>query len=113
MITSSAEVYAQGFTDISMDLAEPAGLLSSYGIIQGYPDSTFRPDKYITRAEMAKIVTVTAGLSEYSKDMTSAYGDMKGHWAESYVDLADALNLIKGITPTAYGPDNLIRFEEA
>ena len=112
-LTSPTEVYAQGFTDISKDLAEPAGILSSYGIIQGYPDGTFKPDKFVTRAEMAKIVTVTAGLSEYSRDMASAYNDMKGHWAESYVDLAGALNLVKGITPNSYGPDNLIRFEEA
>ena len=119
-LTSFTEVYAQGFTDISPgftdispDLTDPAGLLSSYGIIQGYPDGTFKPDKFVTRAEMAKIVTVTAGLSEYSKNMTSSYEDMKGHWAESYVELAGVLNLVKGITPTTYGPDNLIRFEEA
>ena len=112
-LTSFTEVHAQSFTDITGELADPAGLLSSYGIIQGYPDGTFRPDKFVTRAEMAKIVTVTAGLSEYSKDMTSAYDDMKGHWAESYVELAGALNLVKGITPNTYGPDNLIRFEEA
>lgn len=112
-ISSFTEVYAQQFTDIGRELTEPAGLLSSYGIMQGYPDGTFRPDKFVTRAEMAKIVTVTAGLSEFSKNMTSSYTDMKGHWAESYVELANTLDLVNGITPTTYGPDNLIRFDEA
>lgn len=108
-------VYAQNYPDISKDayLKEAVGLLSGYGIVQGYPDGTFKPEKAVTRAEMAKIVTVTAGYYEYSKNMTSVYEDMEGHWAENYVELADVLNIVKGISPTAFGPDNLIRYEEA
>lgn len=112
-LASFTNVYAQSFPDISKDIVEAAGLLSGYGIVQGYPDGTFKPEKQVTRAEMAKIVTVAAGLSEYSKNMTSVYDDMHGHWAESYVELANVLNIVKGISPTAYGPDNIIKFEEA
>jgi len=112
-LASFTNVYAQSFPDISKDIVEAAGLLSGYGIVQGYPDGTFKPEKQVTRAEMAKIVTVAGGLSEYSKNMTSVYDDMHGHWAESYVELANVLNIVKGISPTAYGPDNIIKFEEA
>ena len=45
--------------------------------------------------------------------MTTVYEDMRGHWAESYVELANVLGIVKGISPSAYGPDNLIKFEEA
>lgn len=116
MATSSfINVYAHKFPDINRDthLDEAVGLLSSYGIVQGYPDGTFKPDKEVTRAEMAKIVIVAAGFFEYSKNMTSVYEDMHGHWAESYVELADVLNIVHGISPTKYGPDNIIKFEEA
>lgn len=112
-LASITNVYAQNFPDIKKDLEEAVGLLSGYGIIQGYPDGTFQPEKNVTRAEMAKIVTVAAGYYEYSKNMTSIYEDMHGHWAESYVELANVLNIVKGISPTAYGPDNVIKFEEA
>lgn len=114
-LAASVNAYATSFPDISKDsyLEESVGVLSSYGIIQGYPDGTFKPDKAVTRAEMAKIVTVVAGFYEYSKNMTSVYEDMHGHWAESYVELANVLNIVKGISPTTYGPDNLIKFEEA
>ena len=114
-LASLTSVYAQTFPDINKDthLEEAVGLLSGYGIVQGYPDGTFNPDKKVTRAEMAKIVTVVAGYYEYTKNMTSVYEDMHGHWAENYVELADVLNLVKGISPTAYGPDNLIKYEEA
>ncbi|WP_326911438.1 S-layer homology domain-containing protein [Sedimentibacter sp. MB31-C6] len=108
-------VYAYSFPDINNDpiLIEAVDVLSSYGIIQGYPDNNFMPDKIVSRAEMAKIVTIASGYSEYSKNMTSVYDDMKGHWAESYVELADVLNLVKGISKNTYGPDNYIKFEEA
>ncbi len=112
---SFTNIYAAGFPDISRDfyLEEAIGVLSAYEVIKGYPDGTFKPDRVVTRAEMAKMVTVAAGLHEYSKNMTSVYEDMHGHWAESYVELADVLGIVKGITPSIYGPDNLIKFEEA
>lgn len=107
--------YAADFNDIKKDpyLENAIGVLSGYEAIQGYPDNSFKPSGIITRAEMAKVVTVAAGYNEYSKNMTSVYEDMHGHWAESYVELADVLGIVKGISPTAYGPDNLIKFEEA
>ena len=114
-VASFANIYAAGFPDIKKDpyLEEAIGILSSYKVIQGYPDNSFKPDRIVTRAEMAKVVTVAAGLHEYSKNMTSVYEDMHGHWAESYVELADVLGIVKGISPSTYGPDNLIKFEEA
>nr|WP_312576796.1 S-layer homology domain-containing protein [Sedimentibacter sp.] len=106
--------YPHVFSDIEGDSSEQAvNLLSSYGIISGYPDNTFKPDKSVTRAEMAKIVTVAAGYYEYSKNMTSVYDDMEDHWAESYVELANVLNIVKGTSNNTYGPDNFIKFEEA
>lgn len=109
------DAYALNYPDINKDLSleQAVGLLSSYGVINGYPDGTFMPEKNVTRAEMAKIVTIAAGFSEYSKNMTSVYKDMNGHWAESYVELANVLNIVKGISPSMYGPDNTIKFEEA
>ena len=114
-VASFANVYAAGFLDVKKDpfLEEAIGVLSGYEVIQGYPDSSFKPDRIVTRAEMAKVVTVAAGFHEYSKNLTSVYEDMHGHWAESYVELADVLGIVKGISPSAYYPDNLIKFEEA
>jgi len=106
--------YPQMYSDIGKDPSEQAvHLLSGYGIINGYPDGTFKPDKPVSRAEMAKIITVAAGYYEYSKNMTSVYEDMVGHWAESYVELANVLNIVKGTSKNTYEPDNYIKFEEA
>lgn len=106
--------YTNGYSDIEGDQGEEAvRLLSGYGIISGYPDNTFKPDNSVTRAEMAKIVTIAAGYYEYSKNMTSVYKDMEGHWAESYVELANVLNIVKGTSKNTFEPDNFIKFEEA
>ena len=112
-VASFINIYAAVFPDIKKDpyLEEAVGVLSSYKVVQGYPDNSFKPDRIVTRAEMAKVVTVAAGFNEYSKNMTSSYEDMHGHWAESYVELADVLGIVKGISPSVYGPDNLIKFE--
>ncbi len=105
---------AETYTDIKEDSCKDAvTVLSSYNIINGYPDNTFKPDMPVTRAEMAKIITIAAGYYEYSKNMTSVYDDMNGHWAERYVELADVLNIVSGITNNKYGPDNYIKFNEA
>jgi len=105
---------AETFSDIQNDASKEAvSVLSSYHIIDGYPDNTFKPDMPVTRAEMAKIITIAAGYYEYSKNMTSVYDDMHGHWAESYVELANVLNIVSGITNNKYGPDNYIKFNEA
>lgn len=105
---------AETFTDIQNDPSKEAvSVLSSYHIIDGYPDNTFKPEMPVTRAEMAKIITIAAGYYEYSKNMTSVYDDMHGHWAESYVELANVLNIVSGITNNKYGPDNYIKFNEA
>ncbi len=115
MLATFVKAYATSFPDISKNsyLEESVDVLSSYGIMQGYPDGTFKPDKVVTRAEMAKIVTVAAGFYEYSKNMTSIYEDMDGHWAESYVELANVLNIVKGTSATTYSPDRFIKFPEA
>ena len=115
LLASFANIYASDFPDIKRDyyLEEAIGVLASYEVIQGYPDNSLKPDRIVSRAEMAKIVTVAAGFNEYSKNMTTVYEDMHGHWAENYVELANALGIVKGISPSAYGPDNLIKFEEA
>lgn len=115
LLSTMNTAFAKSFPDVTKDsiLQEAVGMLSGYKIMEGYPDGSFKPDRNVTRAEMAKIVTVAAGWSEYSKNMTSVYEDMTGHWAESYVELANVLNIVKGISPNLYGPDNLIKFEEA
>ena len=114
ILIMSTNVLAVDLYDISdPQLEEAVGVLAAYKIISGYPDNSFKASKIVTRAEMAKMVMVAAGYYDYSQNMTSVYKDMDGHWAENYVELANVLGIVKGISPSLFGPDNLIKFEEA
>jgi len=40
--------------------------LENHGVVQGYPDGSFGPDRKLTRAEMVKIVLVARYGSDFS-----------------------------------------------
>ena len=54
------------------------------GVISGYPDGTFKPDNPVTRAELAKILTLAFDLQERSP---LGYKDVKSeNWYYSYLE---------------------------
>ena len=59
------------------------------GIIKGYPDGTFRPDRAITRAEFVTIACKTLGRGPFETPETifiSPYPDVyPTHWAYHYI----------------------------
>ena len=66
---------------------EPIIEMANNGILSGYPDGTFLPDKSITRAEFAKILV--AGLKLDNNGAEIEFRDVpKTHWAYSYVQIA-------------------------
>lgn len=58
------------------------------GVLNGYPNGKFYPDKYITRAELAKILTIASGLSiTDAKD--AGFSDVGDNdWFKPYVNAA-------------------------
>jgi fibronectin type 3 domain-containing protein len=80
--------------------------LAQEGIINGYPDGTFKPEKSITRAEFAKIVLLAVGYTPTT--IYKGYFPDVGynHWAWSYIEKAKELGIIKGY------PDGLFRPNE-
>jgi hypothetical protein len=57
-----AHAAAAGLADLSASDPDfdPILTLQSAGVVDGYPDGTFRPDEPITRAEFVKMVLLTA-----------------------------------------------------
>ena len=81
-VTASA---ANPFTDVSTDdwAYQAVASLSDEGVIDGYPDGTFRGDKHVTRCEIAQIVarlmakedTLNASQQETLARLSSQYAD--------------------------------------
>ena len=62
--------------------------LAAEGIVSGYPDGSFQPDRPVTRAEFAKLLAFTAGIdTPITYEMS--YSDVPmSHWAYRYVEAA-------------------------
>lgn len=62
------------------------------GYMKGYPDGSFKPDKPITRAEFAMM------LSHFmsAKTAPNPFTDTNGNWAKEAIDKAYAQGIIKG-----------------
>ena len=84
--------------------------LSSMGIITGYPDGTFRPNAYITRAEFAAIA---ARFDETQSGKSATFSDVIGHWAAKEIGIAYANEWIKGYPDGTFKPDQNITRAEA
>ena len=83
--------------------------LSAMGIITGYPDGTFRPNAYITRAEFAAI----AARFDADGDKTlAAFSDIANHWAKDEISVAYNNGWITGYPNGTFGPQrNITRAE--
>jgi hypothetical protein len=92
-------------TDISVDewYYQPVAYLESFGIINGYPDGTFRPGASITRAEYAAIASRFDRLASTEFNIFEDVSD--NHWAVNYVNSAAAKGWINGIEFGYFQPD--------
>ena len=83
------------------------------GIIQGYPDGTFGPDKTIRRAELLKIAMM-AGNKTSDNETFKTYSDVKStDWFYSHVQAASKAKIVKGYDDGTFQPGKNINRVEA
>lgn len=114
LMLSTCTAYSLDFTDIKDTKYENAvSFLSAYNIASGYPDNTFKSGGYVTRAEVSKLLTIVLGYENYSENMISSFSDMDNHWAEQYVDIMNALDIVQGYLNSSFGPDDYVTYSES
>ncbi|KAF0134714.1 MAG: amidase [Candidatus Saganbacteria bacterium] len=92
---------------------KPIEHTGTVGLIQGYPDGTFRPDRSLTRAEMATLLVraKNARIPGYArkvfKDVSTKY------WAANYIEAAERMGLIKGYPGGKFCPNSRVNKAEA
>ena len=85
--------------------------LASRGIINGMSKDTFAPNKTMTRAEFAAIVTRALGLA--AKD-TKAFTDVpSSKWYAGYIGAANSSGIVNGVGSGKFNPDGTITRQEA
>jgi len=101
------------FKDVSEHWArKPIEFLGTIGLVSGYPDGSFKPNKTLTRAELAKIL-VTAKNIPLTKKAKRSFSDVPSdHWALAYVEAAKDAGLITGYPDGTFKPNALIKRAE-
>ncbi len=75
-------------------------------VILGYPDGTFCPDGYVTRAELTKMAVSALG---YDVRNSAGFSDVnKGDWFYNYVNAASYSGYIKGYPDKTFKPNEYI-----
>ncbi len=84
--------------------------MAGLGIVQGYNSTAFDPNVSITRAEFAAIC---ARFDTGKSSGTQTFSDIKGHWAEKYIERAAELGWIKGFEDGTFRPNDCITRAQA
>lgn len=113
VLSSMSFAFAGTFEDVTGDYEDAINTLVGLGIVTGYEDGTYRPEKTITRAEMAKLMVITLGYGDLVAGSKSNFADTQGHWADSYVALAAGKGIVQGDGNGKFRPDAIVSYDEA
>ena len=113
---------AAGFDDFSdkdeIVNKDAVSMLTILGVINGKEDgSFFDPAGNVTRAEMAKMIATVlnqgADVDGLYVGMNTGLTDVKGHWAESYINYCYSLGIIAGRGNGKFDPAATVTGNEA
>ena len=73
------------------------------GLLNGYEDGTFGPERDITREEFVKVV-LEAFKIPVSDENDIVFKDVEaGNWSEKYIKTASGLGIINGVSSDEFG----------
>ena len=108
-------VFASDFPDVSDTeyFSEPVNVLSGLGVIGGFPDGTFGPEKEVTRAQMATMIVNALGMTVTGQADTKFKDVPKAHWASGFINYAASVGFIAGFPDGTFKPDQQVTYDQA
>lgn len=98
------------YNDIEADNAPYTSLLADRGIINGYPDGTFKPYNTVTRAETAALICRLFNIEPQTYNVFSDVPDT--HWASGYIGAIAAMGIINGSGDGTFRPNDFVTYDE-
>lgn len=95
---------------------EAVNTMAALNIINGKDDGSFDPKATVTRAEMAKMITVAlnGGVDPVlGTQTTPKFSDIGGHWAQKYIEYCANLGIINGRGDGTFEPNGIVTGTEA
>ncbi len=86
--------------------------LQNKGVVQGYPDGTFGPERKINRAEIMKII-LEASTQEDIGHKLNCFPDVRGEWFAKYVCYAQEQGIIEGYPDGKFKPSQNVNTAES
>jgi hypothetical protein len=87
--------------------------MATVGVIEGYPDNTFGPEKDVTRGELATWIARARGMKVYPQKEDVFFDVPKEHWRAPYVKAMVQAGYMRGISKDKFGIDEPIKRNEA
>jgi len=127
VFSNSATAFAIDFTQWDTRSPRPVDILASRyftsvdflmnrGIVTGDPDGLFRPDRSITRAELA-VMMARATLNRgqiLDAEFNETFNDLMGFvWARPYINAAAESGILRGRGPGTFAPAGTVTYAEA
>lgn len=84
------------------------------GVLSGYPDGTFQPDRTVNRAEFLKIVLAADGVDVASTSDPTGFRDVNEEaWYAPYIRYAKQQGVVQGYPDGSFKPEQAVNFAEA
>jgi uncharacterized repeat protein (TIGR02543 family) len=117
MILSMFSYALAGFKDVeNTKYAGAVESLAELGVVNGYSDGTFQPNKVVSRAEIAKMLVIALG-QEKAADLakgTTKFSDVAAdNWATGFINVASQSNVITGYPDGTFRPEATVSYAEA
>ena len=102
-ITSNA-----AFTDADeIEYTEAVEVLTTIGVIDGFPSGEFQPQGSLTRAQAAKILVYLLGAEKVALADGQIFDDVApNHWAADYIAYCAENGLVNGYGNGKFGPED-------
>lgn len=100
---SAGLVYRRGLPDAAGHWAE--GHITAFcltGIVSGYPEGDFRPEKTVTREEFVKMLVLALGIEQLRPQQPAFRDVAPDRWSSGYIEAAVAAGIV---VTSDYGQD--------
>ena len=102
------------YTDVKDDsyAFKAITVLSDLAILEGFEDGEFKPEDVVTRAQMAKIITLVQGQGSLANGDCNFVDVANTHWAKGYIGLAASNGIVKGVGNNCFEPEASVKFQD-
>lgn len=109
------KAYVRSYEDVPVNhwAHQDIAIAKYYGLINGYPDNTFRPDMPITRAELS-YMTYGAYQAQIRANTNNSFTDVpRSHWANGAISSLSQAGILRGYSNRTFEPRSFTSKAEA